>query len=71
VSFYDNDQVSGVDTFKRNTSNGKLTFVSAVRDDPPDVAIGGAWRIAISPDDKSLYTANYSDNSVALFRRAK
>jgi 6-phosphogluconolactonase (cycloisomerase 2 family) len=70
VAFYNGGTNSGLDTFKRNRHNGKLRFVNTKRDDMGGLTgIAGLWRVAISSDDKSLYTADYSDSSVGIFKR--
>lgn len=72
VAFYDNGTNSGLDTFKRNRDTGKLTFVNAKRDEMGGITgVTGLWRVAISPDDKHLYTANYDGDSVGIFKRAR
>jgi DNA-binding beta-propeller fold protein YncE len=75
VACYDhasmNTNHSGLVFFKRNPRSGKLTYKKILRDGSGGVTARGLWRVAISPDDRSLYTADYDGNSVALFKRSK
>jgi DNA-binding beta-propeller fold protein YncE len=45
--------------------------VRTIQDGSGDVAAGGLWRIAVSPDNKNVYSANYDDSSVGIFKRSK
>jgi 6-phosphogluconolactonase (cycloisomerase 2 family) len=62
---------SGLVFLKRNPRNGRLTFKKILRDGQGGVTAPGLWRVAISPNDRSLYTADYGGSSVALFKRSK
>ena len=60
---------SAVVSFKRSRK-GRLKFAGAIRETLPGVeGLDGAWRLALSPDDRSLYAASYNENAIATFRR--
>jgi 6-phosphogluconolactonase (cycloisomerase 2 family) len=69
VAVYNAGPESKLDTFKRNRRTGKLAFVNAKVDGQGGVEAGGIWRVAISADDRSLYTADFDDSSVGIFKR--
>jgi 6-phosphogluconolactonase (cycloisomerase 2 family) len=71
VACYDHGVASGLSAFKRDPQSGKLKFRKILRDGSDGVTAAGLWRVAISPDDRSLYTADYDGGSVALFKRSK
>jgi 6-phosphogluconolactonase (cycloisomerase 2 family) len=61
---------SALVTFRRSLRSGKLRFVNAIADEVGGISgISGLWRVAISADDRNLYTANYDDSSIGIFRR--
>ncbi len=61
---------SALVTFRRNRRSGKLKFVNAKEDDVGGISgISGLWRVAISADDRNLYTADYDDSSIGIFKR--
>jgi len=68
---YNGNGASSLDVFKRDRSNGKLTFKTSLVDGVDGVEVNGLWRVAISPDDRNLYTADYSASSVGVFKRSK
>jgi len=56
--------------FARNATDGKLTFVRFYQDGVAGIdGLGGAYDIAVSPDDKQVYVTGYRDNSVSSFVR--
>jgi 6-phosphogluconolactonase (cycloisomerase 2 family) len=70
VAAYRSATNSALNTFKRNRRSGKLKFVNAKIDDQGGLnGVSGLWRVAISSDDRSLYTADYADSSVGIFKR--
>jgi 6-phosphogluconolactonase (cycloisomerase 2 family) len=68
---YDHGVSSGLVVFKRNPQTGALSYKKILRDGVGGVTASGLWRVAISPDDGSLYTADYDGGSVAHFKRSK
>ncbi|OLB79485.1 MAG: hypothetical protein AUI14_10130 [Actinobacteria bacterium 13_2_20CM_2_71_6] len=69
---------SGVAAFSRDTTTGALTQLSGnnacvTNATTTGCALGKAlsqpWGIAISPDDKNVYTASYGSSGVAAFSR--
>ena len=66
---------SGVYHFRRNTTNGLLTFVECVGDsDFPAcaknmVGIDDPTGVTVSPDGESVYVADFGGNSVAWLDR--
>jgi 6-phosphogluconolactonase (cycloisomerase 2 family) len=68
---YNGSGASSLDVFKRDRSNGKLTFKTSLVDGVDGVEVNGVWRVAISPDDSNVYTADYSASSVGVFKRSK
>jgi cysteine-rich repeat protein len=62
---------SAVSVFRRDPTSGVLTFLAAVRDDVGGVAgLGGAFAVALSPDDAYAYVTGPDDDAVALFERS-
>jgi Ca2+-binding RTX toxin-like protein len=60
----------------RDTSNGSLAFQGCIANagangcvDPPQDSLGGAFGVAVSPDDRSVYAAAFA-HSVTGFARA-
>ena len=65
---------NGLAVCKRETSTapiGRLVFVEAKKDGAGDVVdgLGGAARVAVSPDGKHVYVAADIDDAVAVFGR--
>ena len=71
VAGYDQGNSSGLVTFKRDPETGKLTWKGILRDGVGGVTVDGLWRVAISPDDRSIYTADYDAGGLSLFKRSK
>jgi DNA-binding beta-propeller fold protein YncE len=56
---------NAVAVFKRNSSNGRLLYFSAIRNDDPGVSgLYGPLAGAVSPDGKHIYTSGFYSNSV-------
>ena len=56
--------------FRRNTSDGQLTFVELYRDDSGDIdGLDGAKSVVISPDGEYVYAGGRDDRAVSTFSR--
>jgi DNA-binding beta-propeller fold protein YncE len=67
---------SSVTHLTRDTSNGSIVFQGCIANagangcvDPPQDSLGGAFGVAVSPDDRSVYAAAFA-HSVTGFARA-
>ena len=65
---------NGLAVFKRETSTapiGTLVFVEAKKDGVGDVVdgLGGATRVAVSPDSKNVYVTGSTDDALVVFSR--
>lgn len=61
---------NAVAVFNRDTSTGALTFGTAIVDGVGGVdGLGGAFDVALSPDDAYLYVAGMLDDAIAVFSR--
>lgn len=66
TSYNDN----AITIFERNLLTGDLTFVNSFRNGDGGIqGLGGAFSIAISPDENHLYVAGSLDNSIVGFHR--
>ena len=64
-------QDNSVLTFSRKRS-GRLKFRNARLDDAGEItALGGAWRLAIDPDGRTVYAGAYNDHAVVAFKRQR
>jgi 6-phosphogluconolactonase (cycloisomerase 2 family) len=54
--------------FKRNASDGKLTYVET-KSAPTIPGLNGVFRVTLSPDGNFVYTASFDSNSVTAFQR--
>ena len=56
--------------FRRNTNTGRLTFTQSITRTIGGVnVLGGASRIAVSPDGQHVYVAAETDDTLAVFQR--
>ena len=65
---------NGLAVFKRETGTapvGTLVFVEAKKDGAGDVVdgLGGATRVAVSPDSKNVYVTGSTDDALVVFSR--
>jgi predicted outer membrane repeat protein len=61
---------SALTIFKRDQSNGKLTYVTKVKDGVGGVdGLGNASSVMVSPDGKRLFATGYSGDAVTVFDR--
>ena len=67
VAGFDDDALA---VFARNPDDGKLRFLSVMRDRVGGVrGLGGAVSVVVSPDGRSVYVAGRQDDSLAVFAR--
>lgn len=63
-------QDDALTVFSRDAAIGKLTFVEAHKDGVGSiVSLNGARSVVVSPDDKHVYIASSTDDTVSVFRR--
>ena len=56
--------------FRRNKTTGKLTFIEVKSDNIGDIdGLDGVSAVAISPDEKHIYTVGIFDDAVSVFER--
>ncbi|HUT13356.1 MAG TPA: beta-propeller fold lactonase family protein, partial [Thermoguttaceae bacterium] len=56
--------------FNRDPTTGELTPLQVLKDNRDGVdGLNSPWSLALSPDDRHVYVASQSDDSVATFRR--
>jgi 6-phosphogluconolactonase (cycloisomerase 2 family) len=61
---------NSVAIFSRNPTSGTLTFTGFVQNGGPVQGLGGAYSIAISPNNRHAYVTGYTDDSLAVFSRS-
>ena len=67
VAGFDDDALA---VFARNPDDGKLRFLSVMRDRVGGVrGLGGAVSVVVSPDGRAVYVAGRQDDSIAVFAR--
>jgi 6-phosphogluconolactonase (cycloisomerase 2 family) len=67
VAGFDADALA---VFAREPGNGKLRFLSVMRDRVGGVrGLGGAVSVVVSPDGRAVYVAGRQDDSIAVFAR--
>lgn len=61
---------NAIAVFARDAQTGALTQIQALFDGQGGVdGLAGAWQLALSPDEESLYASGYYDNAVVAFDR--
>jgi DNA-binding beta-propeller fold protein YncE len=67
VAGFDDDALA---VFARDAKDGKLRFLSVMRDRVGGVrGLGGAVSVVVSPDGSAVYVAGRQDDSIAVFAR--
>lgn len=54
--------------FARNAQNGQLTYASTISQNEVP-SLNGVFRLAISPDGNTLYSASFDSNNISAFQR--
>lgn len=61
---------SALVVFRRNASDGLLTFMQSINNSTLGVnGLGGANGVVVSPDNKHVYVASYQDSALVVFNR--
>ena len=59
----------GLAVFSRDPATGSLTYVERLRDGIGDIdGLNRPYAVAVSPDNRNVYTAAYVDDAVGVFR---